>query len=158
MKNNIKRKYRIPFVIGLVILGVIIYFLTGLFHGYTKRPQICLSSGMCFDIEVVDTPASRQQGLMYREFLPEWSGMLFIFEESDLHMFWMKNTLIPLDMLWIDENFNVVNILTAQPCTVNPCSTYNPWTSAKYVLEINAWMAAKYGIIKWTTMRLINIQ
>jgi uncharacterized protein len=81
---------------------------------------------------------------MYRESMSEMSGMLFVFEIADIYDFRMKNTLIPLDMLWIDENFNVVKIHTAEPCTADPCPIYQPGKTAKYVLEINAGMAAKH--------------
>lgn len=75
---------------------------------------------------------------MYRENLGENDGMLFIFPTADYsHYFWMKNTLIPLDMIRIDDQFKVVSILTAQPCTADPCTIYNPNASSTYVLEIN---------------------
>jgi len=75
---------------------------------------------------------------MYRESLPEKKGMLFVFPTSDIHDFWMKNTIIPLDMIWIDNQFKVVHIANAQPCTEDPCKIYAPRTLAKYVLEINS--------------------
>lgn len=84
--------------------------------------------------------------------------MLFIFPKSDIYDFRMKNTLIPLDMLRIDDQFNVAKILTAQPCTADPCPIYHPEAAAIYVLEINAGMAAKHGIQEGTKMRFINIQ
>jgi uncharacterized membrane protein (UPF0127 family) len=72
------------------------------------------------------TEAEQQLGLMNRVSMAEQSGMLFIFPKADLYNFRMKNTLIPLDMIRIDEQFKVVKILTAQPCTADPCRTYNP--------------------------------
>ena len=58
----------------------------------------------------------------------------------------MKDTLIPLDMIWIDKQFKVVRIMTAQPCIADSCPIYQPGIAAKYVLEINAEMAEKHGI------------
>jgi uncharacterized membrane protein (UPF0127 family) len=52
---------------------------------------------------------------------------------------------------------NVVKIITAQPCTEDPCVIYQPWVAAKYVLEINAWIATKYGIKEWTYIKFMNI-
>jgi len=83
---------------------------------------------------------------MNRKMMDQNKGMIFIFPKSDRYDFWMKNTLIPLDMIRIDEELTVVRILTAQPCTSNPCPIYSPGKTAKYTLEINAGIAARYGI------------
>lgn len=83
--------------------------------------------------------------------------MLFIFDTYDFHNFRMKNTLIPLDMIWIDDQNTVVRIITAQPCTTEPCEVYTPEALSKYVLEINAGMAQKRGISEGTKIRLRNI-
>ncbi|HBB03890.1 TPA: hypothetical protein DCZ39_03240 [Patescibacteria group bacterium] len=81
---------------------------------------------------------------MNRTSMPEDSGMIFVFPKPGIYNFWMKDTLIPLDMIWIDEQFKVVRILTAEACKANPCTIYKPEREAKYVLEINASLAAKY--------------
>jgi uncharacterized membrane protein (UPF0127 family) len=64
--------------------------------------------------------------------------MLFIFEEERIYPFWMKNTLIPLDMIWIDKNGKIIDIQIAEPCTQDPCRSYTPSGSGLYVLELNA--------------------
>ena len=86
---------------------------------------------------------------MYRESMSEMSGMLFVFEIADIYDFRMKNTLIPLDMLWIDENFNVVKIHTAEPCTADPCPIYQPGKTAKYVLETEDDITSQKAIRKY---------
>jgi len=111
------------------------------------QPRVC-GGDWCFMTELARTPAEQQLGLMNRESMEEGDGMLFIFEGSEFHNFWMKNTLIPLDMIWIDDQFKVVKIITAQPCTAEPCMIYNPQKLATYVLEINAGMAEKHGIVE----------
>lgn len=104
---------------------------------------LCIEKN-CFHIEIAQTAAERQKGLMDRNFLPSQSGMLFVFEEEKPYGFWMKNTLIPLDMIWLDSNKKVVDIAHgAQPCgeensAINKCPSYTPSTPALYVLEINA--------------------
>ena len=63
---------------------------------------------------------------MYREQLASQSGMLFVFEEEKIYPFWMKNTKIPLDMIWIDKTGTIIDIQTAQLCKEDPCPSYIP--------------------------------
>ncbi|OIN85366.1 MAG: hypothetical protein AUJ12_09410 [Alphaproteobacteria bacterium CG1_02_46_17] len=96
------------------------------------------------DVEVADNSSSRARGLMFRRTMPETSGMLFIFPDMRQPSFWMKNTLIPLDMLFLDENGQVVDIHNmAMPQDLTTITSSQP---AKAVLEINGGMAEKWGI------------
>ena len=110
----------------------------------TKK-TICFSS-TCIKAEIADSPKERAQGLMYRYSLPENEGMLFIFETEEKHIFWMKNTFIPIDMIWIDKNKKIVDVKTAQPCKINNCETFTPSGRAIYVFEANAGFAEKNNI------------
>ncbi len=147
MKNKsiYSKQYALWIVIGLCFGSILFFHTPTKTHG--DIPQIC-SKSICFEVEIATTPTERQQGLMYRESMPELSGMLFVFERSDIYNFWMKNTLIPLDMIWINKDLNVVRVLTAQPCTTDTCPTYTPEREALYTLEINAGLAAKYNIVE----------
>ena len=108
--------------------------------------QICFES-TCFIIDVSDNSLERTQGLMFRSSLDENKGMLFIFPESGLYSFWMKNTLIPLDIIWINKNLEVIDIKkNIQPCVTETCNNYSPSSEALYVLEINSNLTEKYGI------------
>ena len=105
-----------------------------------------------FQIELAQTDEERQIWLMYRENLDENKWMLFIFDDEWKHIFWMKNTLIPLDMVRIAEinwENRVVDIQTAKPCITAECEIYTPSWDSKFVLEINAWLAEKYWINAW---------
>ena len=97
-------------------------------------------------VEIADALEERRIGLMNREFLDENSGMLFIFEDSKPRTFLMKNTLIPLDMIFIDENFNIVDIKHAKPCKQDPCVLYISSQPAQYVLEVNGDFTTKNNI------------
>ncbi len=89
------------------------------------------------DVEVANNERERMQGLMFRESLEENTGMLFVFEQKAKYAFWMKNTLIPLDVIFIDENFNIIDIIYAIPCKEDPCKRYIPKKESLYVLEVN---------------------
>jgi len=91
----------------------------------------------CISLEIAQTPQQRARGLMFRKNLDENQGMLFIFENSAFHSFWMKNTLIPLDIIWINENKEIVYLISANPCKTETCESYKPDSPAKYVLEVN---------------------
>jgi len=85
--------------------------------------------------EVASTPASQQLGLMYRKSMPEQSGMLFIFEQKAGHCFWMKNTLLPLSIAFIDDDGKIVNIEEMKPQSeANHC----PLKPIRYALEMNS--------------------
>lgn len=97
-----------------------------------------------FQVELADTPDSRARGLMHRKELAEDAGMLFIFDYPAEVGFWMRNTLIPLDMLFIDERGRIVHIHhRAQPHDERMISSRYPIT---HVLEINGGLAESLGI------------
>ena len=105
--------------------------------------EVCFESN-CFNVEIADTSEKRETGLMNRKYLKPNSGMLFSFEEENKYNFWMKNVLIPLDMIWIDQNRKVVFIKeNAEPCKTedNECETFVSDKKAKYVLEISGGMS-----------------
>jgi uncharacterized membrane protein (UPF0127 family) len=111
----------------------------------TVEHKVCIR-GSCFSVEIADTPDEREAGLMYRETLGEDRGMLFIFEQDGKHAFWMKNTLIPLDMIWIDKGTRIVHIeRDVKPCSDDPCPSYSSPEEALYVLEINAGISEELG-------------
>lgn len=101
-----------------------------------------------FNVEIADTPAERARGLMFRRKLPQNRGMLFIFEDDNVRNFWMKNTLIPLDMIFADSEGKVVSTRENVPPCVDgtSCPVYSSGTGARYVLEINAGLAQAYDI------------
>ena len=103
--------------------------------------KVCFNEN-CFNVEIADTPEKYGQGLMNREHLNPNSGMLFLFDTESKYYFWMKNTLISLDIIWLDKNKKVVFIKhSAESCKADPCETFGPNEKAKYVLEINSGLA-----------------
>ncbi len=95
-------------------------------------------------VEVVSTPAAIQRGLMYREYLAPDAGMLFLMPDEDVQRFWMRNTLIPLDMLFINKELEVVGVVAqAEPRTETSRHVDRP---SSYVLEVNGGWAAAHGV------------
>jgi len=140
-----------------IALGLIVSVaVLALFFSFSSRPPTCQKTGgiTVVDIgsthvnaEVADTPENITRGLMFRTSLGENAGMLFVFDRDEIYNFWMKNTKIPLDMLWIDGNRRIVHIeKNVQPCTGDPCPTYSPSKTARYVLEVNANFTAAHNI------------
>lgn len=95
-------------------------------------------------VEVAKSDPERAQGLMYRTALESDAGMIFIFEQTAVHSFWMKNTHIPLDMIFIDASFVVVGVIEgAEPFSKEQLSVGIP---SRYVLEVNAGFARANGV------------
>jgi hypothetical protein len=95
-------------------------------------------------VEVVDTPEARRVGLMHRRELAADAGMLFVFPHQEHLSFWMKNTLIPLDMIFIDEAMNVAGVVhEAEPGTLTPRAVDAP---SRFVLEVRGGWAAPRGV------------
>ncbi len=128
--------------------------------------EVCFSD-KCFSVEIADSESEKELGLMNRESLAENKGMLFIFDEDGIYNFWMKDTLIPLDIIWINSDKEVVYIKeNALPCKNlfdekdslknEQCETFIPDRKAKYVLEINAGKTKELGIKIGETAKFLN--
>jgi hypothetical protein len=97
-------------------------------------------------VEVAQTEQERERGLMYRTSLGEQQGMLFLFPNVAEQTFWMKNTLLPLDMIFVDEHNKIVTIAGADPCTADPCTLYTSGKPVKYVIEVKKGFASSHKI------------
>lgn len=104
--------------------------------------------------EIADSPEEITTGLMSRQSLGRNDGMLFVFPDSAPRAFWMKNTLIPLDMVFISEGLKVVKIHHAVPCTAEPCTIYHSEAPARYVLEVNANWTKTGGISEGNAVKI----
>ncbi|MDA8747811.1 DUF192 domain-containing protein [Litoreibacter sp.] len=105
-----------------------------------------------FSVEIADDPGERAQGLMFREEMATLSGMLFIYQRSQPLAFWMRNTLIPLDLLFLDSTGTVVTIHeNAIPLDETPLSGGKEPLLA--VLEINGGLSKRLGITQGTQLR-----
>ncbi len=108
--------------------------------------QVCFE-GQCVKVEVVQKEEELHRGLQFRKSLDPDSGMLFIFQKSGPYAFWMKDTLIPLDMIWMDDGRRIGHIEhNVPPCAADPCPRYTPAAEALYVLEVNVGYADQLGL------------
>ena len=102
--------------------------------------------GLRFTTELATDDASREHGLMMRTELAPDHSMLFVFPDTQPRWFWMKNTLVPLDILYFNADRKLVSMqLDAPPCKADPCPTYPSDTPARYVLELPAGTARNIG-------------
>ena len=107
---------------------------------------ITLPGGTVIQTELANTPQKRAEGLMYREHLADDRGMLFTFAQEQAWGFWMKNTKISLDLIWINEKKQIVHMEQNVPIctrTDDSCPQYRPNEGALYVLELAAGLAEK---------------
>jgi uncharacterized membrane protein (UPF0127 family) len=130
-----------------VLAGVIVFLTVSIFILLNRRPGVKLTeitiNGQAFQAEIADTPAKQRMGLMFRKNLPERTGMLFIFTPPEVQHFWMRNTYVPLDIIFIDDQKRIINICTMPPLTDEKCKSDRP---AIYVLELEAGSAARYTL------------
>ena len=118
-----------------------------IFH--TEREDVTVA------LEVAADDAQRAKGLMYRESMPAFSGMIFVFPAQESHTFWMKNTYIPLDMIFVDDTLHVVGTLAkAEPMTQTPRRIDK---ASRYVIEVNGGFAESHGIVAGTQVKLVNV-
>ena len=131
-----------------ILLFCLLFFLVSSCTDSGKTVVIhTATSDVSVDIEIADSAAEEAIGLMYRTSMEENHGMLFVFTDVSQRIFWMKNTKIPLDILFFDANGTLVDIKeNFQPCTADPCEVYYS-KPALSVLEVNAGFAERQGIV-----------
>jgi uncharacterized membrane protein (UPF0127 family) len=106
-------------------------------------------SGAEITAEIADSPKEREEGLMYVSDLPLNRGMLFVFPDEEYRSFWMKNTYIPLDIIFVDKNGDIINIEEAHPepnTTEENLKSYRSDEPAKYVIETNSTFTERNNI------------
>ena len=109
-----------------------------------ELPVVQLATGMhLIRAELADSMGTRMEGLMYRKSMPQGSGMVFVFDETAAHCMWMKNTLIPLSVAFIDGAGTIINIADMQPHSEQSHCASRP---ARYALEMNLGWFAQRGI------------
>jgi hypothetical protein len=147
---NEMRRYVFFFLIALLLLSA---------ASCEAQPRVTIitKSGreVAFQVEVADTPAKRTMGLQYRKELASDRGMIFLFPSEAPQSFWMKNTPIPLDMIFINRERKIVGIVERTvPFSLDSRSVGVP---SQFVLEINGGLAKQYGLQAGDTVRFQGI-
>ncbi len=129
------------FGVLLVLIGIS-YTNFNYFSSSNQIKEICFED-RCFSCEVADNNLERARGLMFREFLNDNECMLFIFDSSDIHSFWMKNTLIDLDIVWLGSNKSVVYFDRG---FAGSEESIIPDKESLYILEFNSGIIEELGV------------
>ncbi|MCU0291905.1 MAG: DUF192 domain-containing protein [Thermoanaerobaculaceae bacterium] len=111
------------------------------------KPTCTTPSGATIRLELAISDEERQLGLMFRDVVPPDTGMLFLFSTDGIWPFWMKNTQVPLDFIWLDSQGKVAEVRTdVPPCLLDPCPTYVPAATSRAMLEMAAGSALRLGL------------
>ena len=133
----------------IAILLVILFLFFGCASRADDKTVSFLESGVVVNAQIADTAQERANGLMERIFLYEKEGMLFMYDDEEYRVFWMYRTKIPLDVIFISSDWQVVDFQSMEPCEwgeAGKCQRYISDMPAKYALEVNLGFVRKHGI------------
>ena len=131
----------------ILIIGLLIALIASV-TACQAEPKVTIATkdgrNVSFVVEIADTPSKREMGLQYRRDLAADRGMIFLFPTQSQQSFWMKNTPLPLDMIFINRERKIVGIVEQTvPFSLDPRSVTAP---SQFVLEINGGLAKRHGI------------
>lgn len=128
------------------------------FLAASPQPTCTLPEGSTIRIELAATDEERAIGLMFRDVVPADTGMLFLFPNDGIWPFWMKDTMVGLDFIWLDATGQVVEVRAdVPPCRVDPCPSYAPSAFSRAMLEMAAGSAEKHGIKVGVRLRFSGV-
>jgi len=138
-------KFDIKQLLLPICLLIVIFILPGMLNiDWLAAEQVVFKTaqlnikGRVYHLEIAQTAQQRQQGLMHRDHLSRESAMLFVYPTPGDHRIWMKNTLIPLMVVWLDDDQTVIHIQQLQPCESNPCPVFRTDKPSRYIIEFEA--------------------
>lgn len=134
---------KIILILIIIFISLIIY----LYFPFKLKTKNIKINNQDFTVEIATTPNQLSLGLGNRPSLCDHCGMLFVFPTPQILQFWMKDTLIPLDMIFIGQDKKIINIVTASPVTDKsiPLPIYTSTSPALYCLELNAGTATRFN-------------
>ena len=160
----LRHMMRLAFPVPLAAAAVLLVTVTFSFPGFTASTASVRSHKVTFvtarasiEAEVADTDQLRARGLMFRTHLPKNRGMIFYFDQTGHHSFYMYNTRIPLCVIFLNEGLRIVDIQEMSPCLeTNPsaCPVYTPAAACKYAIEVNPAFVRTYGVTRGSLVRI----
>ena len=136
-------------------LALVLLFLCAACGGGQPTVSIDTAGGeVTVPVEVANTPAKRERGLMGRQSLALDAGMVFVFPKDSKDAFWMKDTLIPLSIAFYDDRGRIVSLLDMEPCRAQPCPLYSPGAAYRGALEVNRGAFDRWGVRVGDRLRL----
>lgn len=130
----------------MILSGFLCVCFLGGCHGLNRGNRACFKK-TCYGVELAISDEQKMKGLQNRGHLDKDKGMVFVLKGDAPEKFWMKKTLIPLDILWLDYDGKIIYIEhAAVPCEQDPCPAYGPAVAAFYVLEISGGEAATHDM------------
>jgi uncharacterized membrane protein (UPF0127 family) len=134
------------FHIAIIPLLFLLNMLPSLLHAKVNMIPLHIGEEK-FKVEIADTDEKQIRGLMFRKSIPDDFGMLFVYKAEDIRGFWMKNTLVHLDLIYLNRDKQVVDMfINVPPCKNDPCQTYVSKKPAQYVLELRGNRAKELDI------------
>lgn len=156
-----KKSPLIFFLFGTIVLGIFFQFSgwrpqifpQKIFAGEKSKTKeislypVTLPSGRTLSVEIADSMSERSLGLMFRTYLPENQGMLFIYNKKGSYRIWMKNCFIHLDIIWLNQNKIIIEMKeNAPPCQKEPCPIYGSHNEVLYILETSSGTIKREGL------------
>jgi uncharacterized protein len=139
------------------LLALALILLLAACGGGGGEPTAVIETGTgkaVVQVEIADSAAERERGLMGRRHLAQDSGMVFLFPKATNDAFWMKDTLIPLSIAFYDRRGRIARIIDMVPCKKEPCPVYSPGVYYRGALEVNIGAFARWGVRQGDVLRL----
>ncbi|OGC45243.1 hypothetical protein A2V49_01425 [candidate division WWE3 bacterium RBG_19FT_COMBO_34_6] len=131
----------------LILIPIACFVVSIIFYLHNNNYAHVIINDYSFELKIANSLSKQTKGLMYVNNLAEKNGVIFIFDNNQNNKLWMKNTIIPLDMIWVNDRDEIIYIQkNAQPCAQKICRSYGSNDLSKYIIEINAGLCDKYDI------------
>lgn len=145
---NNQRFKKLVLISATIVFAISVFTIVFLRYQHQREliRKVTINS-ITFNVKIARSAEERAAGLMNVESMPNNEGMFFVYDSEGYRTFWMKDTLIPLDLIFIDDAKRIVDIIpNVQPCEKDPCEMFRSPKGAKYVFEINGGLSKIYGL------------